>query len=216
MEMNRLFTAFPGAVSPFFVFSRLLSEMVKTEEIHWYPMRVTYSRELQAKVFLDSIGVESFIPMRYVPIKGKHPRHRELKPAITSLIFIRSCQKDITELKMTKRELNSLRYIMTPVLDDNNNVIRRDILTVPDKQMDNFIKVASVNDDRIFYMENLDFAGKPGQRVKVVEGDFAGVEGCIKRVKKNKCVVVQIENVAAVAIAFLPAAFLLPIEEEKK
>jgi hypothetical protein len=29
-------------------------------------------------------------------------------------------------------------------------------------------------------------------------------------------VVVQIENVAAVAIAFLPAAFLLPIEEEKK
>ena len=188
--------------------------MLKTEEIHWYPMRVTYSREMLAKEYLDSIGVESFIPMRYVPIKGKHPRHRELKPAITSLIFIRSCQKDITELKMTKRELNSLRYIMTPVLDDNNNVIRRDILTVPDKQMDNFIKVASVNDDRIFYMENLDFAGKPGQRVKVVEGDFAGVEGTIKRVKKNKCVVVQIENVAAVAIAFLPAAFLLPIEEE--
>jgi KOW motif./Transcription termination factor nusG. len=189
--------------------------MLKTEEIHWYPMRVTYSREMLAKAYLDSIGVESFIPMRYVPIKGKHPRHRELKPAITSLIFIRSCQKDITELKMTKRELNSLRYIMTPVLDDNNNVIRRDILTVPDKQMDNFIKVASVNDDRIFYMENLDFAGKPGQRVKVVEGDFAGVEGTIKRVKKNKCVVVQIENVAAVAIAFLPAAFLLPIEEEE-
>ena len=189
--------------------------MLKTEEIHWYPMRVTYSREMLAKAYLDSIGVESFIPMRYVPIKGKHPRHRELKPAITSLIFIRSCQKDITELKMTKRELNSLRYIMTPVLDDNNNVIRRDILTVPDKQMDNFIKVASVNDDRIFYMENLDFAGKPGQRVKVVEGDFAGVEGTIKRVKKNKCVVVQIENVAAVAIAFLPVAFLLPIEEEK-
>jgi transcription antitermination factor NusG len=105
---------------------------------------------------------------------------------------------------------------MTPVLDEHNNVLRRDILTVPDKQMDNFIRVASVNDDRIFYMENLDFAGKPGQRVKVVEGDFAGVEGTIKRVKKNKCVVVQIENVAAVAIAFLPAAFLLPLDEENK
>ena len=65
-------------------------------------------------------------------------------------------------------------------------------------------------------MENLDFAGKPGQRVKVVEGDFAGVDGTIKRVKKNKCVVVQIENVAAVAIAFLPAAFLLPLDEENK
>ena len=188
--------------------------MLKTEEIHWYPMRVTYSRELLAKEYLDTIGVENFIPMQYVPIKGKHPRHRELKPAITSLIFIRSSQKNITELKMTKRELNSLRYIMTPVLDDKNNVIGKEILKVPDNQMDNFIKVASVNDDRVFYMENLDFAGKPGQRVKVVEGDFSGVEGTIKRVKKNKCVVVQIENVAAVAIAFLPAAFLLPLDDE--
>ena len=187
-----------------------------TEEIHWYPMRVTYSRELQDKVFLDSIGVESFIPMHYVHVEGKHPRHQVLKPAITSLIFIHACQKSITELKMTKRELSSLRYIMHPVLDDNNNVLRKDILTVPDKQMENFIKVASVYDDRVFYMENLDFAGKPGQRVKVVEGDFAGVEGTIKRVKKNKCVVVQIENVVAVAIAFLPAAFLLPLADEKK
>ena len=188
--------------------------MLKTEEIHWYPMRVTYSREMLAKEYLDMIGVENFIPMQYVPIKGKHPRHRELKPAITSLIFIRSSQKNITELKMTKRELNSLRYIMTPVLDDKSNVIGKEILKVPDNQMDNFITVASVNDDRVFYMENLDFAGKPGQGVKVVEGDFAGVEGTIKRVKKNKCVVVQIENVAAVAIAFLPAAFLLPLDDE--
>ena len=171
--------------------------MLKTEEIHWYPMRVTYSREMLAKEYLDMIGVENFIPMQYVPIKGKHPRHRELKPAITSLIFIRSSQKNITELKMTKRELNSLRYIMTPVLDDKNNVIGKEILKVPDNQMDNFIKVASVNDDRVFYMENLDFAGKPGPRVKVVEGDFAGVEGTIKRVKKNKCVVVQIETPSA-------------------
>ena len=215
MKWNHLFTAFSGAVSPSFVFSRSLSKMVKTEEIHWYPMRVTYSRELQAKVFLDSIGVESFIPMHYVHVEGKHPRHRVLKPAITSLIFVHSCQKSITELKMTKRELSSLRYIMHPILDDNNNVLRRDILTVPDRQMENFIKVSSVLDDRVFYMENLDFAGKPGQRVKVIEGDFAGVEGIIKRVKKNKCVVVQIEKVAAVAIAFLPAAFLLPIEDDK-
>ena len=46
-------------------------------------MRVTYSRELLAKEYLDTIGVENFIPMQYVPIKGKHPRHRELKPAMT-------------------------------------------------------------------------------------------------------------------------------------
>lgn len=187
--------------------------MNKAEEIHWFPMRVTYSRELKAKEYLDFLEIENFIPMHYEHVEGKHPRHRVLKPAIRNLIFIHSSQKNITELKMTRSEMSALRYMMRPVLDDHNNVVRREILTVPDKQMDNFMKVASVFDDRVFYIENLDFAGKPGQRVKVLEGDFAGVEGTIKRVKKNKCVVVQIENVAAVAIAFLPAAFLQPLDQ---
>lgn len=190
--------------------------MVLVEEIHWYPMRVTYSRELQAKEYLEVLGIESFIPMQYVQVKGKHPRHRELKPAVNNLIFVHSSQKVITELKMTRKELQPLRYMMRPVYDDGNNFLRYDIMTIPDKQMDNFIKVASVLDDRVFYMENLNFAGKPGQRVKVTQGDFMGVEGIIKRVKKNKCVVVQIANVAAVAIAFLPAAFLLPLDDEEQ
>lgn len=189
--------------------------MLNIEEIHWFPMRVTYSREVMAKAYLDTIGVESFIPMHYVHVQGKHPRHRELKPAINNLIFVRSCQKIITELKMTRKELQPLRYIMCPVYDSENNYLRHDIMTVPDRQMDNFIKVASVLDDRVFYIDNLDFAGKPGQKVKVVEGDFAGVEGTIKRIKKNKCVVVQIANVAAVAIAFLPAAFLMLIDDKQ-
>lgn len=185
--------------------------MSKSEEIHWYPMRVTYSRELMAKAFLDEIGIECFIPMRYEHIEGKHPRHQVLKPAINNLIFVHSSQKSITELKMTKREMSFLRYMMHPILDEKNSVIRHEILTVPDQQMDNFMKVASVLDNRVFYVENLAFAGRPGQRVKVMEGDFAGVEGTIKRIRKNRCVVVQIENVVAVAIAFLPAAYLLPI-----
>jgi hypothetical protein len=190
--------------------------MSQTDVIQWFPMRVTYSREMLAKEYLDTIGIESFIPMHYEHVKGKHPRHRELRPAIRNLIFVHSSQRIITELKMTKKELQPLRYMMHPVFDDNNNFLRHDILTIPDKQMDNFVKVASVMDDRVFYMDNLNFVGKPGQRVKVTEGDFAGVEGTIKRVKKNKCVVVQIENVAAVAIAFLPAAFILPLGDDQE
>ena len=190
----------------------VLKELSK-DELHWFPMRVTYSRELLAKEFLESIGVECFLPMHYEYVEGKHPRHRKLVPAIKNIIFIHSTREHITELKMYKKEMASLRYMMHPILDEEHNLLRHEILTVPDKQMENFIRVASVDDDRIFYIENLDFAGKPGQRVRVTDGDFAGVEGVIKRVKKNKCVVVQIEGVAAVAIAFLPSAFLQPLDE---
>ena len=180
--------------------------------LHWYPMRVTYSRELQTKSFLESVGVECFIPMRYEQIDGRHPRHQELRPAIHNLIFVHASQSRITEMKMTRREMAPLRYMMRPVHDDKGQTVRHEIIVVPDLQMDNFMRVASIADDRVFFIENLDFAGKPGQRVRVVDGDFAGVEGIIKRVKKNKRVVVQIEHVAAVAIAFLPSVYLEPIE----
>ena len=191
----------------------LLKELSK-DELHWFPMRVTYSREVAAKEFLDTLGIECFIPMHYEYEEGKHPRHRKLKPAVNNLIFIHSTRGHITELKMTKKELTSLRYMMHPVLDKDHNLLRHEIMTVPNREMENFIRVASINDDRVFYVENLDFAGKPGQRVRVTDGDFAGVEGTIKRIKKNRCVVVQIEGVAAVAIAFLPSAFLQPLDEE--
>ena len=174
----------------------------------WYPMRVTYSRELQAKAFLESVGVECFIPMRYEQVEGRHPRHQELRPAINNLIFVHASQSWITEMKMTRREMAPLRYMMRPVHDNKGQTVRHEIIVVPDLQMDNFMRVASVADDRVFFIENLDFAGKPGQHVRVVDGDFAGVEGIIERVKKNKRVVVQIEHVAAVAIAFLPSAYI--------
>ena len=178
------------------------------DELRWFPMRVTYSRELAVKSFLDELGVENFIPMHSEPVDEKHPRHQVMKPSVRNLIFVHATQSRITELKMTKREMAAVRYIMRPTYDKKDNLVGRTIMTVPDKQMNDFIRVASVADGRTFYVENLDFAGKPGQRVKVVDGDFAGVEGVIKRIKKNKCVVVQIEHVAAVAIAFVPTSFL--------
>lgn len=33
--------------------------------MHWYAVRVTYSRELFFKEYLDAEGIENYIPMRY-------------------------------------------------------------------------------------------------------------------------------------------------------
>ncbi len=200
-----------GTVSPSFV-SFQKEELRDKDELYWFPMRVTYARELSVKAFLDGQGIENFIPMHYETADDSHPKHRVLKPVVRNLIFLHSTRAMITELKMTKREMAAVRYMMKPLYDEKDNLIGHDVMTVPDKQMEDFIRVASVADDRIFYLDNLDFAGKPGQRVKVVDGDFAGVEGVIRRVKKNKCVVVQIAHVAAVAIAFIPSAFLVMMD----
>jgi len=172
--------------------------------IQWFPMRVTYGREEAVKKELDQDEVENFLPMceEWV-FDDKRIPHRSLKPAIRNLIFIHSSQEKITQLKMYRREYQSLRY-MTNVFSGSDK-----ILTVPDRQMDNFIRVASVQDNRVQFLEyNHEFLAKPGKRVRVTDGDFKGSEGVIRRIKKNQCVVVQVEGVAAVAITFVPSAWL--------
>ena len=170
----------------------------------WYPMRVTYGREEAVKKVLDQDQVENFLPMQEEWVfDEKRVPHRRLMPAIRNLIFIHSSQDQITQLKMYRREYQSLRYMMNVFSDTNS------ILTVPDRQMDNFIRVASVQDDRVQFLEyNQEFLAKPGKRVRVTDGDFKGCEGIIRRIKKNQCVVVQVEGIAAVAITFVPTAWL--------
>jgi transcription antitermination factor NusG len=49
-----------------------------------------------------------------------------------------------------------------------------------------------------------------GRRVRITAGRFKGVEGVIKRIKKNKFFLIQIDGVAAVAITYVPADCLEP------
>ncbi len=50
-----------------------------------------------------------------------------------------------------------------------------------------------------------------GQRVRVTEGEFAGIEGVVKRIKNNKCVVVRLEGIATVAILRFPVSALIKL-----
>ena len=169
-------------------------------------MRVTYHRETRIKFLLDELGIVNFLPMHYELVETKdRGKKRVLKPAIHNLIFVKSTQETLTELKMTREEFAPMRYMIKRPLSSGE---KSEIMLVPDREMENFMRVASVQDDRVMFLENNDFINKVGQRVKVTDGYFAGVEGVIKRINKNKRIVVQLEGVAAVAIAFVPASQL--------
>ena len=47
-----------------------------------------------------------------------------------------------------------------------------------------------------------------GKQVKITGGIFEGVTGVIRRVKRCKRVVVELQGIASVAIAFVPAVML--------
>ena len=69
----------------------------------WYPMRVTYGREVKVKQALDDLGIENFLPMHYELVDlGDGNKKRMLVPAIHNLIFIYD-SREISLLSPTPR-----------------------------------------------------------------------------------------------------------------
>ena len=186
----------------------------------WFPMRVTYQREMKVKAELDRLGIECFVPMRYKVVElpfeklrirngGDTELRRELVPAINNLIFVRSTQERISGLKASNEVLEPLRYIM-----DRTASREHAIMTVGNREMENFMRVASRTDDSVMFLNEESVVGKEGKRVMITGGTFEGVTGVVRRVKRCKRVVVELEGIASVAIAFVPAGVLKEIEEK--
>ena len=177
----------------------------------WFPMRVTYQREMKVKAELDRLEIENFIPMTYrfteSRKQGDTELRRELVPAINNLIFVHSTKERISELKVSNELLEPLRYMIDQTAGEAHT-----IMTVPDKQMENFMRVASVTDDSVMFLDETTIVGKEGKRVEIMGGPFEGVTGVIRRVKRCKRVVVELEGIACVAIAFVPVGLLKEIE----
>lgn len=162
------------------------------------------------KAELDRLGIENFVPMRYKVVESQNDGDTELRrvlvPAISNLIFVRSTQERVSELKRRNEVLKPMRYMM-----DRTASCEHTIMTVADREMENFMRVASRTDDSVMFLDNETVWGKEGKRVEIMGGAFEGVTGVIRRVKRCKRVVVEIEGVASVAIAWVPAGMLKEI-----
>ena len=159
-------------------------------------MRVACHRELRVRDELQRLSIEHFLPLKWSQRSyGGHSRRVQV-PAI-NYIFVHASQQAITDLKMFNKELAYLRYKMNTCHEES---VPAEIMTVSDRDMDNFMLVTRHSDDRLDFLTYTDFFEKEGRKVRIVDGDFMGVEGEIKRIKKDRCVVVSIRGIAAVAL----------------
>lgn len=198
-----------SAVTPRYGLASGLSD----HETLWFPMRIAYGRAertMKVKRFLEEIKVEHFLPMTHRKQLVDGRRKLVLVPALDGLIFLHIPKAQLIDIKSRYHLLLSLRFMMwTP----HSETERPHIITIPDKDMENFKRVASVEDDQVMFLANKDFSNKIGRKVVVTEGNFAGVKGTIYRVKKDRRVVITIENVCSVAIAYINPNYLQEIEE---
>ena len=91
----------------------------------WSPVKVTYQREMKVKAELDRLGIENFVPLRYMM--------------------------------------------------DRTASLEHSIMTVADREMENFMRVARRTDDSVMYLDDDTIVGKEGKRVEIMGGAFEGV-----------------------------------------
>ena len=120
-------------------------------------------------------------------------------PVIPNLVFIHTTLK--TCMSLIQEYAFDMRYLRDR---ETGN-----FLIVPDKQMNDFMFLLDFSKEMVEVVnENL----KKGDKVRVIKGDFAGIEGELIRVKGHKRVVVRLEGVVSLATAYIPGSFLEKIE----
>ncbi|MBR1732682.1 MAG: UpxY family transcription antiterminator [Alloprevotella sp.] len=174
----------------------------------WYVLRVTYSRALKVKELLDAAGVESFLPMTVALRHVRGRAERKAVPAIGNIIFVYATRARIDELKRAPKFYELLRYMM-------EREARRPV-TVPEKQMRDFIAVAGDAAEQERYLQPGDLRHLIGGKVRINSGPWRGVEGRLLRVKDGCRVVVEVLNLMAVATMTLHPSMVDPVVEEEK
>lgn len=164
-------------------------------EKHWYAAYTRPNGEFVIKARLDELGVENFLPTEETIRETPEGKKKVRVPLIHGMIFIRTD-------KVTSFSLINDYFLRIVYLKD---IEGRHSLIVPDKQMADFMFLLDVSAKGI---EVLNKDLRKGDRVRVIKGPMAGVEGELVRVRGHKRVVIRLDGVASIAMSYIPGSFL--------
>lgn len=166
----------------------------------WFVLRATYSRELKIQEMLREKGVRTFVPMmwRKHTVAGK--AEKKLVPAVSSLCFVYWDRESVDRFIRSFGDSRPVNYYWDRASEAP--------LKVPEKAMDDFMKVASTMDEDLIYLTEISEKLREGQTVKVKDGPFKGVEGKIVRIRKSRRILVEIPGMVAVATTYVLPEYL--------
>ena len=165
----------------------------------WYAAKVKYQTERKVKIWLDERAIENFIPFRTVLVERNGRKIKKERPVVPGLLFIRTNYQTACTLPVESRV--KMVYL--------RNSESHQFLVVPEKQMQDFMFLLDFSESAVrLENENL----RRGDRVRVIKGDFAGIEGELVRIKGHKRVVVRLEGLFSLATTYIPGAYLEKIE----
>jgi len=138
---------------------------------------------------LTKEGLEYFLPKRKIIRNTVSGPRLELVPVLEYYIFVHAAHADIESFKQRG---NYLAFM--PDMTQKE----RTTLKVPDKEMDDFIRVVTLQEEKVRIYPASEIQLPPGVRIRIRGGLLDGVEGTLVKMKglRDKRLVVSIPGVA--------------------
>lgn len=154
----------------------------------WYAVQTFYCKEERLGEYFKEKGINYFIPMRSserITPDGK--KHRILTPAIHNLLFV---EKTFTEKEfLAKVENCPIAFHLLRHRDT------RKCYEIPDKEMLELRAICDPTYTGTLYVDTAMAEARPGQRIRVIRGQFAGLEGKLTQYKKSYYVVITVATI---------------------
>ena len=167
------------------------------EALQWYAARTRYGQELGIRRRLETLGIEHFIPVK--KSRSRNSGREVESPVITNLVFLRTTKSEACDLANTG--MIHVKYIV--------DCATKTLLVVPEKQMEDFMRVLDCN------VEEGGLMDEPlalGERVRVTKGVLRNVEGRVLELRGRYYVVVGLMD-CCYAKAQVPRSWLERIEK---
>ena len=210
---------------------------MKSNERNWYAMKVFFNKVFEMETLLEGHGLECYLAVEKVLLKGEDhlaaarklaldpsygkPDNRFIRegaliyrrqPMVSSLLFV--CT-DAAGLQWLEKLLKDAADAGRAIGFLYRTADWKTLAVIPAKQMEIFRLVTSAGTGGLDFFADDDITRfKQGSRVRVKEGPLKGAEGYIKRIRRDRRLLVSIEGVIAVATSYIPPEQLEIIPEE--
>lgn len=179
-----------------------VSDETPHDKSEWFAIKTRL--DFRAEVFLAPLCDEVFFPKESIKLPDGKTRIRAVIPHV---VFVRTTRDNILELESKGRISPELSIPFWIYRYPNDNRIQ----VIPQRSVDLLRLLTSDDTTRCRIYTPKEF--RISERVKITGGLYKGYHGFVKRIDKNKHVIVSIEGVCMVILPYIHPDLLEKIDD---
>ena len=193
-------------------------ENVPSENRQWFVLRVTYGRVVKAKAFIETKGLECYVPLRYKEVRKQGKKRIITEPLLPSFLFVHALAEQVDSLLQDKNiKAFENRALLSYYYDHTSHCekapTKNPPLVISGIAMDNFIRLTSIHNPHIIPVTSENIKYKLGDNVVITDGEFKDIRGRVARIAGQQRVLVELFDGCLVATAYVPKNAMKPYVE---